>query len=107
MEVSRIIPNACTELGVGIKKYHCLDCGYSWQVIFGRVDPGVKQACPKCKSLNIHRIDKIRGGARSVKMTSLKSDIYIVPEKRELIHGRMLSLHQDDSQTEDTSDYEA
>lgn len=66
MEVSRITPNGCTEFNSGIKKYQCLDCGYSWQVMFTRVEPGVIHPCPKCKRLNVHRMDKIHGQDRKV-----------------------------------------
>lgn len=37
-----------------MRKYICIDCGTSWQVIFGEEIPGIKQACPKCKSLNVN-----------------------------------------------------
>jgi len=44
-----------------MRKYKCFDCDRTWEIVFGKEDPGVKQACPKCKSLNVHRIDNNDG----------------------------------------------
>ena len=52
-----------------MRKYKCFDCDHTWEVIFGEEEPGVKQACPKCKSLNVHRMDKkddLRGKTREL-----------------------------------------
>jgi Zn finger protein HypA/HybF involved in hydrogenase expression len=41
-----------------VRKFKCSDCKYTWDVIFFEEKPGVKQACPKCKSLNVQRMNK-------------------------------------------------
>jgi hypothetical protein len=43
-----------------MRKFKCLDCNHTWEIIFFEENQGVKQACPKCKSLNVQRIDKKR-----------------------------------------------
>ncbi|MGD9091969.1 MAG: hypothetical protein PVF74_03920 [Anaerolineales bacterium] len=90
-----------------MRKFKCFDCGHTWQIIFGGGEPGFKQACPKCKSLNIHRINKMRGGGRSGKRPPLGSDEDFVPGRGRWRRGREVSLQQGKSQTEDTSDNEA
>jgi len=41
-----------------MRKFKCFDCNQTWEIFFFEEKPGVKQACPKCKSLNVYRIDK-------------------------------------------------
>lgn len=41
--------------------FQCFDCGHCWNTIFWEEREGVKIACPQCKSLNVQRIEKIRG----------------------------------------------
>jgi hypothetical protein len=41
-----------------MRKFKCLDCNHTWEIIFGEEKPGVKQACPACKSLNVHRLNQ-------------------------------------------------
>jgi transposase-like protein len=50
-----------------MRKFKCFDCGNTWQMIFGEGDPGFKQVCPKCKSLNIHRKTKYEEGVDLVR----------------------------------------
>jgi len=42
----------------------CNDCGHSWNIVFWEEREGTKIACPQCKSLNVKRIEKIRGWDR-------------------------------------------
>ena len=37
------------------RKFQCSDCEHIWEVPFGTSRPN---ECPKCKSSNIHRLDK-------------------------------------------------
>lgn len=46
-----------------MRKFKCFDCDHTWEIIFFEEKPGVKQACPKCKSLNVQQID-IKSGPR-------------------------------------------
>jgi DNA-directed RNA polymerase subunit RPC12/RpoP len=39
----------------------CIDCGHRWNIVFWEEKKGTKIACPQCKSLNVQRIEKIRG----------------------------------------------
>ena len=41
-----------------MRKFMCFDCGYEWEEPFGTGRP---QNCPKCGSVNIHRVDAGRG----------------------------------------------
>jgi hypothetical protein len=41
-----------------MRKFKCFDCNHTWEIIFFEEKPGVKQACPNCKSLNVQRIEK-------------------------------------------------
>jgi len=40
-----------------MRKFKCSDCDNTWEIVFFEEKPGVKQACPKCKSLNVQRAD--------------------------------------------------
>lgn len=46
-----------------MRRFRCFDCGYEWEEPYGTGRP---EACPKCGSPNIHRIDpgRGRGGGR-------------------------------------------
>jgi len=50
-----------------MRKYECSDCHHTWTIIFGEADPGMKQACPICKSLNVQRIDQSQNRAATSK----------------------------------------
>jgi hypothetical protein len=89
-----------------MRKFKCFDCGHTWQIIFGGGDPGYKQVCPKCKSLNIHRINKIRGGGRFGKRESLGDHEDFMPGNGRWKRGQEVSLQQGESQTENASDTE-
>lgn len=42
--------------------------------MFWKDGKGTKMACPECKSLNVHRIEKIRGWDREGKYATLAND---------------------------------
>ena len=65
-----------TNKDVLMQKFKCFDCGHTWKIIFGGGGPGIKRACPNYKSFNIHGIDKIRGGSRSVRRTPLSPILF-------------------------------
>ena len=44
-----------------MRKFKCYQCNHTWELPFGEGGRGVEQACPKCKSNNIHRVGKTRG----------------------------------------------
>ena len=43
-----------------MRKFKCFDCNHTWEIIFSEERPGVKPACPACKSLNVDRMNKNR-----------------------------------------------
>jgi predicted DNA-binding protein (UPF0251 family) len=43
------------------RKFRCSECGYDWEVAYGKGRPDV---CPQCRSTNIHRAAEDRGYAR-------------------------------------------
>ncbi len=44
-----------------MRRFRCFDCGYEWEEPYGTGRP---EACPKCGSPNIHRVDPGRGRGR-------------------------------------------
>jgi hypothetical protein len=54
-----------------MRYFQCFDCRHFWKTIFWENGKGTKLACPECKSLNVHRIEKVRGWDREGKYTSL------------------------------------
>jgi len=46
---------------VAKRKFRCSDCGYTWEIAYGKGRPS---KCPECGSLNIHREEEDRGYAR-------------------------------------------
>ncbi len=44
-----------------MRKFRCFDCGHEWEEPFGTGRP---EACPKCGSPNIHRVDAGRRRGR-------------------------------------------
>ena len=59
---------------ISIRYFQCFDCKHFWKIIFSENSKGTKLACPECKSLNVHRIEKVRGWDREGKYTSRKKD---------------------------------
>jgi phage FluMu protein Com len=58
-----------------MRKYECHDCHHTWTIIFGDAAPGIKQACPNCKGLNVQRIDQSPNNAATSKQNpSLSSE---------------------------------
>ena len=57
-----------------MRYFKCFDCEYFWKIIFWEDVKGTKMACPECKSLNVHQIEKVRGWDREGKYTSLAND---------------------------------
>ena len=57
-----------------MRYFKCFDCEHFWKIIFWEDGKGTKLACPECKSLNVHRIEKVRGWDREGKYTSLAND---------------------------------
>ena len=54
--------------------FKCFECGHMWKIMFWEDGKGTKMACPECKSLNVHRIEKIRGWDREGKYATLAND---------------------------------
>ena len=54
-----------------MKYFQCFDCRYYWKIVFWVDGKETKKACPKCKSLNVHQIEKVRGWDREGKYTSV------------------------------------
>jgi len=54
-----------------MKYFKCFDCENFWNIIFWEDGKGTKLACPECKSLNVHEIEKVRGWDREGKYTKL------------------------------------
>jgi transposase-like protein len=44
-----------------MRQFKCFDCNHTWEIPYGAGGRGVDQVCPKCKSTNVHRIEKERG----------------------------------------------
>jgi phage FluMu protein Com len=57
-----------------MRKYKCFDCGHTWQILFAKDIQGIKQACPECKSINVHSKDDKLGWGRNDGWTSLERD---------------------------------
>jgi hypothetical protein len=57
-----------------MRYFQCSDCRHFWKIVFWEDGKGAKMACPGCKSLNVHQIEKIRGWDREGKYTSLVND---------------------------------
>jgi hypothetical protein len=57
-----------------MRYFKCFDCEHFWNIIFWEDGKDTKLACPECKSLNVHRIEKIHGWDREGKYISLVKD---------------------------------
>ena len=57
-----------------MRYFKCFDCGHLWEIIFWEESEGTRMACPECKSLNVHQIEKVLGWDREGKYTSLVKD---------------------------------
>lgn len=57
-----------------MRYFKCFDCEHFWKIIFWEDGKGTKMACPECKSLNVHRIEKIRGWDQAGKYENLVTD---------------------------------
>ena len=62
-----------------MKYFKCFDCENFWEIIFWEDGQGTRMACPECKSLNVHQIEKVRGWDREGKYTSLANDEDLSP----------------------------
>ena len=54
-----------------MRYFQCFDCQHIWKIIFWEDSKGTKMACPECKSLDVHQIEKVRGWDREGKYTTL------------------------------------
>ena len=54
-----------------MRYFQCFDCRHYWKIVFWVDGKGTKLACPNCKSLNVHQIEKIRGWDREGKYTAV------------------------------------
>jgi hypothetical protein len=57
-----------------MRYFKCFDCEHNWKIVFWEDGKDTKMACPECKSLNVHQIEKVRGWDRAGKYTSLAND---------------------------------
>ena len=54
-----------------MRYFQCFDCRHIWKIVFWEDGKGTKMACPECKSLDVHQIEKVRGWDREGKYTTL------------------------------------
>jgi|GEM_PF-2852549 hypothetical protein len=54
-----------------MRYFQCFDCRHVWKIVFWEDGKGTKMACPECKSLDVHQIEKVRGWDREGKYTTL------------------------------------
>jgi hypothetical protein len=54
-----------------MRYFQCFDCQHIWKIIFWEDSKGTKMACPECRSLNVHQIEKVRGWDREGKYTTM------------------------------------
>jgi predicted RNA-binding Zn-ribbon protein involved in translation (DUF1610 family) len=74
-----------------MRYFQCFDCWHFWKIIFWENGKGTKFACPECKSLNVHRIEKVRGWDREGKYTCLAKDEDLSPTMSEREPDRSVS----------------
>ena len=77
-----------TDEHVLMKKFQCFDCGHAWQIIFGGGDRGIKQACSRCKSLNVKQVKKIHSCNREDNKAFNGDDGDTMQEKTERKRGQ-------------------
>jgi len=54
-----------------MRYFQCFDCQHIWKITFWEDGKDTKMACPDCKSLDVHQIEKVRGWDREGKYTIL------------------------------------
>jgi hypothetical protein len=53
-----------------VKYFKCVECEHYWAITFCEDSEEINIACPACKSLKVHQIEKVRGWDREGKYTS-------------------------------------
>lgn len=75
-----------------MRYFKCFDCEHLWEIIFWEDGKGTRMACPECRSLNVHQIEKVHGWDREGMYTSLVKDENLSPTNSEREPDRNLSL---------------
>ena len=70
-----------------MRYFKCFDCEHNWKIVFWEDGKDTKMACPECKSLNVHQIEKVRGWDREGKYTSLANDEDHTPPRKPAINN--------------------
>lgn len=47
---------------LAMRKFHCHECDYRWEVPFGTGETGLEMKCPSCQSTNLEREETGAGG---------------------------------------------
>lgn len=57
-----------------MRYFKCFNCSHIWTLVFWDDGKDSKMACPHCKSLKVHRINKVRGWDRVGKYSTIAED---------------------------------